>query len=201
MTMLAYLLLGLALGAGSSVLPGPCGLAVMTAACRRSLGRAIAIGAGAALGDLTYAALGIVGLGPVLARHPAIPPVLQAISGVALIAYGLMNLRGRPAATRRPAVGGLLTGVGLLLANPGAFVTWVVVVGTALAGASPVEGWCAVVGICAGSCAWFSGVAWLTHRGHQRRGDGVLRVITVVSVLLVAGGALSLARAAQGFLA
>ena len=49
--MLAYLMLGLVLGAGSSVLPGPCGLAVMNAASRRSLTRALATGGGAGFGD------------------------------------------------------------------------------------------------------------------------------------------------------
>lgn len=90
--MLAYLLPGLALGAGSSLIPSPCGLAVINAAMRRDLARALAIGFGAALGDFVLATLGIHGLGPLLARHPSVPPVLHAFGGVGLIGDGPHDL-------------------------------------------------------------------------------------------------------------
>ena len=133
--MLTYLLLGIALGAGSSVLPGPCSLAVVDAVCRGQMRRAVRIGLGAGLGDAGFAALGIVGLGAILARHPAVPPVLQACGGAALIAHGLRHLRPRPIGLRVDDVrGGVGVGVAILVSNPAAFVTWVVVVGPLLRG-------------------------------------------------------------------
>ncbi len=206
--MLLHVLLGLALGVGSSVLPGPCNLAVITAASRHGLRRALGTGLGAALGDTTYAALGILGLGPLLARHPALPPVLQAVSGIALIGYGLAHLRARRAAP--PATGGsdqdpgsgdgvrgLAVGLATLVANPGAIVTWVVIVGSVLAGASATQGWATVAGIGVGSFMWFALVGVVSCHGRAHRDDRVHRVTQVVSRILVAYGVVSLVRAAQ----
>lgn len=209
--MLLYLVLGLALGAGSSVLPGPCGLAVMNAATRQTLARAVAIGGGAALGDAAYASLGILGIGPHLERSPLVPVVLQAVSGVVLITYGLRHLVGRAsgragaaprasiARARGTIAGGLLTGLVTLLSNPGALVTWVIVVGSALRHATPVQAWCAVIGIGTGSFVWFTLMAVLTRRGSATHGALVARVTAVVSSLLVAGGVLALVRAADSW--
>lgn len=202
--MLAYLLLGLLLGAGSSVLPGPCGLAVMRAATHQGLARGIATGAGAALGDVTFAALGILGVGPFLARHPVLPPILQTVSGAVLIGYGIHHLRSRDRHARaaaeigsldRRVARGFVLGLATLLGNPGAMLTWVVIVGSVLAGASSFEGWATVAGIGAGSGAWFTMMAVLTHRGRARFGELVARIATAVSCLLVASGFLSLVRA------
>lgn len=207
--MLAYLVLGLVLGAGSSVMPGPCGLAVMNAASRRSLRRALGVGAGAAFGDATYASLGIVGVGPLLARFPSVPPVLQAVSGVALIAYGLRHLLGRRTETptdrdvhrgRGEIAGGIVLGIATLLSNPGALITWVLIVGSVLARAMPAEAWATAAGIGAGSFAWFSLMATLTHRGLTTRGALLARITTAVSSVLVVGGIASLLRAAQSWL-
>lgn len=202
--MLVYLVLGVALGAGSSVLPGPCGLAVINAATRQTLARAVAIGVGAALGDATYASLGLLGVGPHLERYPLVPAALQAVSGMVLIGYGLHHLLRRAGATPRPVIardrssvsGGVLTGLVTLLCNPGALVTWVVVVGSALRNATPAQAWCAIIGIGSGSFLWFTLMATLTYRGSAAHGALVARVTAVVSSLLVAGGVLSLVRAA-----
>ena len=56
-TVLALLALGLALGIGSSVVPGPCGIAVLASA-QHSRARAVATAFGASLGDAVYAGLG-----------------------------------------------------------------------------------------------------------------------------------------------
>lgn len=205
--MLAFILLGLALGAGSSVIPGPCNLAVMNAAVRYTLGRAIATAFGAALGDATLAGLGILGLGPVLARHPAVPPVLHAVSAVALIAYGLANLRPRPpqapsrdlTSPRGRALRGIGVGLATLAgANPAAVVTWLVVVGSLLPGASTVHGVCTVVGIGAGSFAWFALIACVTRRYTRARCHRLGSIATVVSSMLVLYGVVSLGRILVG---
>jgi threonine/homoserine/homoserine lactone efflux protein len=210
--VLAYLVLGLVLGAGSSVMPGPCGLAVIRAATQRGLQRALGVALGAAGGDLTYASLGVLGVGPLLARHPSLPPVLQAVSGLVLVGYGLRHLRGRAPGVpvdatdgwgderRGEVVRGLALGVAALLANPGAMLTWVVVLGSLLTGASTVEGLATAAGIGCGSCAWFALMALVAHRGRNR-GPLLARVTALVSGVLVMAGVLALARAAQSWLA
>lgn len=209
--MLTYLVLGFVLGAGSSVLPGPCGLAVMRAASHRGLTRALGAGGGAAFGDAVYASLGIVGVGPLLARYPAVPPILQTVSGVALIAYGTRHLLSRGETPRTDIVetgrhrgelaGGLVLGLATLLSNPGALITWVLIVGSVLSGARAVDAWATIAGIGTGSFTWFAIMATLTRRGLAGRGALIARVTTVVSSVLVIGGVISLLRAAQSWLA
>lgn len=192
--LVGHLALGIALGAGTSVLPGPCGVAVLDAANRRGLPRAIATSAGAALGDFTYATLGVLGVGRWLARYPEVPPVLRTLSAIALVAFGLAYLRRRP--TREVAgttFGGFAVGFLTLLANPGALVTWVVVVGGLLAGA-PIEAqWCAVIGIALGTFTWFSLVAHLAVRGRHLLASP--RLPAICGGLLIACGIVSLVRA------
>jgi threonine/homoserine/homoserine lactone efflux protein len=189
--VLIYFIVVVALGAGSSELPGPCRLSVINAVCRGQMRRAVRIGAGAGLGDATFAALGIVGLGAFLAHHPAVPPVLQACGGVALIVHGALHLRPRPVSTQPVRTrGGIGTGLAIVMSNPAAFVTWVIVVGPFLRGA----GWAAIIGIGVGSFGWQALVAHLTRHGTSVLGPRTARIATVVSVLLVAGGALSIGR-------
>ncbi len=195
--MLGALALGVALGVASSVVPGPCGLAVLAAARDHGLARAVATAFGAALGDALYATLGIVGIGSVLARHPAIPSVLLAISGAFLIGFGVMSLRGRSTAgaARASSLGGVGVGLGCLLGNPGALVTWTVIVGAQLAGASPLEQASAIAGIATGTFAWFTGLARLSARGDHGALGNLPRLTAVASALLIAFGVVSLTRA------
>jgi threonine/homoserine/homoserine lactone efflux protein len=192
--MLGAFALGVALGAGSSVVPGPCGLAVLEAARRHGLARAVATALGAALGDATYATLGIVGIGGVLVRHPAIPSVLLAISGAFLIGFGVLSLRGRIShrANRASSLGGVGVGLGCLLGNPGALVTWTVIVGAQLAREPPLEQASAIVGIATGTFAWFSGLARLSVRGDDDARGTLSRLTAVASALLIVFGVVSL---------
>ena len=146
--MLAYYLLGVLLGAGSSVVPGPCGLVVIDAATRLGVRRAVATAIGSGLGDLTYAAVGVFGVGHVLAADRELVTIILAISGVVLIAYGLACLRGRPVGREAPVhpLGGVVVGFATLVCNPGALVTWSAIVGTQLAATTPLEKACAVLG-------------------------------------------------------
>ncbi|HUH03258.1 MAG TPA: LysE family transporter [Kofleriaceae bacterium] len=201
--MLTYLILGLALGVGTGIPIGAVGVAVIGAAHRHTLVRALAVGAGGAIGDLAYSALGVLGLGPLIERHPAVPPFLYAVSGVALIGYGYLQVRPRatpppPAMARNrgggDALGGLALGLLLVLMNPAAIVTWVVIVGSQMAGASQTEGLCAVAGIGAGSMLWFGLVAYLADRGKRAFGDRAAWVTRVAGVLLMGYGTFSVGR-------
>ena len=196
MTVFAYYLLGVVLGAGSSLVPGPCGLAVLDAATRLSLRRAVATAIGAGLGDLVYAALGVFAVGHVLAGDSEVGAVLLAISGVVLIAFGLVCLRRRPVSRTVPvrARGGTLVGFAALVTNPGVLVTWSAV-GASLVDATIAEQASTVVGIGIGSLAWFAITAHLFTRGNRVLGPYVRRIVQLVGALIVAYGALSVARA------
>ncbi len=200
--MLLELIVGCALGAASSVPPGPCNVAVLTAAVRHSRRRAIATGAGSALGDVIYATAGVVGLGPLVTRSAAVVLVLQLVGGALLIACGLRNLRARPAdlgavhgtCGARPGHRrrGFATGLGLVIANPASLIAWVVIVG-AVFGARAGGAW-AVVGIGLGSLAGYTLLAHLAWGGQRARGARMGRVVAVASGLLIVSGVVALAR-------
>ncbi len=193
--MLAYYVIGIVLGAGSSVVPGPCGVAVIDAATRLGSRRARATAIGAGLGDLVYAALGVFGIGNLLARDPELVAIMLATSGVVLIGYGLSCLRQRPSRKASGnSLGGVVVGFVTLVCNPGALVMWAAV-GTQVAGATTVERACAVLGIATGSLAWFVTTAHVSTRCHRVLGDRMHRVVQVIGCLIVACGAVSLARA------
>jgi threonine/homoserine/homoserine lactone efflux protein len=154
--MVVYYLLGFVLGALSSVIPGPCGLAIISAAARFGRQRAVATAVGSGLGDLFYATIGVLGIGRLVAGDRALVSVLLAISGLVLIGYGFACVRSRQVTCTRQTrpSGGLLVGFATLVCNPGALVTWSIVVGSQLAGATGHEQLCAALGIGCGSIAW-----------------------------------------------
>jgi threonine/homoserine/homoserine lactone efflux protein len=211
--MLLHLVLGFALGALSSLVPGPCGLAVMTAASRRGLARTLAIAAGGGLGDGTYATLGLVGIAPLVAHHPIVPAVLQAASGLALLAFGLARLARRSPLTHaahavqtrtddatppraRDIATGLVVGLGTVIANPGALLSWTAVVGALLTGATALDAAAIAIGIAAGSAAWLALLGVLARRRPTSRGDLLHRIGAAVAILLLLSGAVALVRAA-----
>lgn len=201
--MLGALLVGIALGAASSVVPGPCGLAVVSATTRHGRSRALATAFGAGLGDALYAGLGILGVGRALSSQPGSVPVLHAISGVLLIVYATHMLRAQPAAPR-PVRGsarggawrGVPVGLGLLLANPAALVTWVFLVGASYGTAPATTQLAVIAGIACGTTAWFGGLGLLVGRGADVQRDALRSLTRVVCFLLIVYGGTLLARAA-----
>ena len=199
--------LGVAIGALTGVPIGPVNVAVIDSAYRHTLERAIAVGLGGALGDFVYSTLGIVGVGPYLLAYPILPRVLYAVSGVVLIAYGAITVRTRPVtplaahAPKSPTPSGdvrsgLTIGLALILLNPAALVTWIVIVGSHLAGVGTLGGLAASTGIFVGSLAWFALVAYLTNHGKHVLGDKAVWIPRAVGCLLVAYGIYSIVRAA-----
>jgi putative LysE/RhtB family amino acid efflux pump len=205
--VLTYLLIGAAIGALTGVPIGPVNVAVIDAAYRHNLLRAVAVGFGGAFADGLYALLGIMGVGPILDRNPGVPPILYAVSGVVLVIYGALTIRSQPVnaspdASDKPKptggqhiLAGFTLGVALIVLNPAAIVTWVVIVGSFMVGVSPAEGIGAVIGISIGSFAWFCFVAYLADHGKRLLGDKAIWITRIVGILLVGYGIFSLARA------
>ena len=203
-----YFLIGAAIGAATSAPIGPVNVAVIDTAYRHTLRRALAVGLGGACGDGLYALVGIVGVGPLLDQNPGITPILFACSGVVLIAYGVLTARTRPA----PAVSdvkeradhpsknmwsGFWLGALLIVLNPAALVTWVIIVGSFMTDVTTLEGVSAALGVACGSLAWFTFVANLANHGKKVLGHKAVWVTRIVGVLLIGYGLYSLGRAAK----
>lgn len=207
--MLTYIGIGAAIGILTGIPIGPVNVAVIDAAYRHAFIRAIAVGLGGAVGDLLYAALGILGLGPILEKYPHIPPILYGISGIVLIVYGSITVRAQPARAvpaheqenvkqttdGQHVLAGFVLGVALILLNPAAIVTWVLIVGSFMSGATTMEGLGAVIGVGLGSFCWFTFVAWLADHGKRVLGDKAIWITRVVGALLVGYGFYALGRA------
>jgi threonine/homoserine/homoserine lactone efflux protein len=207
--MLTYFMIGAAIGAITGVPIGPANVAVIDAAYRHNLLRAIAVGFGAAIADGLYALLGILGVGPILDRHPGVPPILYGASGVVLVVYGILTIRSQPVRAAaegattiertggQRAAAGFGLGLALVVLNPAAIVTWVVIVGSFMKGVTNMQGIAAVIGISCGSFAWFSFVAYLADHGKKLLGDKAIWITRIVGILLVGYGLFSLFRAAH----
>jgi threonine/homoserine/homoserine lactone efflux protein len=208
--VLTYFAIGVAIGALTGVPIGPVNVAVIDAAYRHTLRRAYAVGMGGAIADFLYATLGIVGIGPYLQEYPLLPRVLFAISGVVLIVYGAITVRTRPVSplgadaprATSPSTdwwSGFWVGIALIVLNPAALVTWVVIVGSHLSSAGHLDGFIAACGIFTGSFAWFALVAYLTNHGKRVMGEKAVWIPRVVGMLLIGYGCYSLYRGVGHF--
>src|SRR6478672_12256480 len=93
-----FFLIGVAAGAATGIPIGPVNVAVIDAAYRHTLRRAMAVGLGGAVADCLYSGLGVLGVTPVLRTYPSVPPILYAVSGVVLLVYGFLTARSQPVA-------------------------------------------------------------------------------------------------------
>src|SRR6476620_773994 len=195
-----FLVIGVLAGALTGVPIGPVNVAVIDAAYRHTLRRAIAVGFGGAIADCLYAGLGVLGVTPILRTYPSVLTVLYAVSGVVLMVYGFLTARSQPPAAaptdaphpeesgvhnRREIRQGFTVGVALILLNPAAVVTWVVIMGSMIPDANTWEGIACAIGVFIGSWSWFSLVAYLTQKGKHVLGDKAAWIPRVVGILLM----------------
>jgi threonine/homoserine/homoserine lactone efflux protein len=206
--VLSFFLIGATVGVISGVPIGPVNLAVIDAAFRHSLRRALMVGLGGALGDGLYALVGIVAMGPILGRYPVVSPVLYGVSGLGLFFYAIKVLRSQPVAPVRkpthvppsvsaeaPLWSAFLGGLGLVMMNPAAIVTWVIIVGLFMHGVTPANGVLAALGVVVGSFTWFTAVAHVTERGKDIIGEKTLKVTRVVAYLILGYSVFAVGRA------
>ncbi len=195
-----FLVIGVLAGALTGVPIGPVNVAVIDAAYRHTFRRAVAVGLGGALADMLYAGLGVLGVTPILRTYPSVLTILYAVSGVVLMVYGFLTARSQPPAAagadqphpdgsgvvdRRDFRQGFTVGVALILLNPAAVVTWVVIMGSMIPDANMWEGIACAIGVFIGSWSWFTLVAYLTQKGKNVLGDKAAWIPRVVGVLLM----------------
>ena len=207
--MLTFLLIGVAAGALTGVPIGPVNVAVIDAAYRHTMRRAIAVGLGGAVADGLYSALGVLGVTPVLRTYPGVQGILYAVSGIVLMVYGFLTARSQPVAPaqqvapihpsdpsdpapasdsvmmRREIRSGFTVGLALIVLNPAAIVTWVVIVGQIIPVSTTTNGIACAAGVMLGSFGWFALVAYLTQKGKHVLGDKAAWIPRVVGVALM----------------
>jgi threonine/homoserine/homoserine lactone efflux protein len=212
-----FFLIGAAAGAITGVPIGPVNVAVIDAAYRHTMRRAFAVGLGGALADGLYAGLGVVGVTPVLRTYPSIPPLLYLASGLVLLGYGFLTARSQPVAPAQPSAdearestatmrrrelwSGFTVGLALILLNPAAIVTWVVIMGQIIPDATLAEGIACSIGVACGSFGWFALVAYLTNKGKSVLGDKAAWIPRLVGVALMVYSVYLLTKAVQYFAA
>jgi threonine/homoserine/homoserine lactone efflux protein len=159
----------------------------------------MAVGFGGACADFFYSGLGILGITPVLRSYAIVSPILYAVSGIVLLVYGFLTARAQPVAaahgeSHKPdepvneLALGFKTGALLILLNPAAIVTWVVIteqISKHLTPVTPVRGILCALGVMGGSFAWFSLVAHLTQRGKNVLGDKAQWIPRIIGVALM----------------
>ncbi len=208
--ILVYFLFGAFLGIVTGIPIGPVNVAVINSAYRHNLRRAIGVGLGGAMADTAYALLGILLMGHLLASTPWLSPILFFVSGLALIGYGVITVRApsidpiaspgqRKSTNNEHLIAGVILGVTLIVLNPAALVTWVVIVGSLpiMTEASHWEGTLAGIGVGSGSFLWFSFVAFLADRGKRLLGNKAIWITRIIGVGLIGYGGYLLVRAAQ----
>ena len=222
-TVLMFLVIGVLAGALTGVPIGPVNVAVIHAAYRHTFRRAVAVGLGGAMGDTIYSALGVLGMQPILESRPSIEPTLYAISGAVLLVYGIYTARSHPPAPvpdtavdpdepkpsdsvlarrdRKETKEGFKVGLALILLNPAAIATWVVIMGSMIPKHSTAEGLACTVGVLMGSTSWFMLVAYLTHKGKNVLGDKAAWIPRVVGVGLIFYAIYLLGKAVKYFFA
>ena len=213
---MTFFIVGVLAGALTGVPIGPVNVAVIDASYRHTLRRAIAVGLGGAVGDCLYSSLGVLGVTPVLQSYPNVLTAIYAISGLVLLVYGFLTARSRPVAPARasdaaipaaPAASeemwtGFRVGFALILLNPAAIVTWVVIMGSMISEAtseapSAFEGILCAVGVFIGSFGWFSLVAYLTQKGKHVLGEKAAWIPRVVGVALMVYAVYLIAKAVK----
>ena len=131
------------------------------------------------------------------------PPILYAVSGIVLLVYGFLTARSQPVTpavpdqaptsdshaemlAKRELGQGMKVGVALIVLNPAAMVTWVVIIGQLLPTIdNNWEGLACAIGVFAGSFGWFALVAYLTHKGKHVLGDKAAWIPRVVGIALM----------------
>ncbi len=193
-----FFVIGVLAGALTGVPIGPVNVAVIDAAYRHTLRRAIAVGLGGAVADCLYSGLGVLGVTPVLRTYPSVPPILYAVSGVVLLVYGFITARSPSVPPAHPSdppppardsakefTQGFTVGLLLIVLNPAAIVTWVVIMGSMIPEATPVHGITCAIGVFIGSFGWFTLVAHLTQKGKHVLGEKAAWIPRVVGIALM----------------
>jgi threonine/homoserine/homoserine lactone efflux protein len=185
--------LGFGLGFVVAAAIGPISLLCIRTVLRGALGAGVAIGAGAAAVDATYALLGALGAGRLLQFGP-----LQAVLGLvgaAVIAWlGLrtlwsafrVRLGGESAEEVATPARAFVTSLAATASNPSTILSWAAIFAAAST-ASSVDGTSQTLLLCAGvgcgTLTWFTSLSLTMAAIRTRAGDRLLAIVDIGSGL------------------
>lgn len=185
--------LGFGLGFVVAAAIGPISLLCIRTVLRGALGAGIAIGAGAAVIDATYALLGAIGAGRLLTIGPL--QVVLGVGGACVIAWlGIrtlwsafrVRLGGESAEEVASPGRAFLTSLAATASNPSTILSWAAVFAAAST-ASAVDGAGSTLLLClgvgAGTLTWFTTLSLTMAALRTRAGDRLLALVDVGSGL------------------
>jgi putative LysE/RhtB family amino acid efflux pump len=192
--------LGFGLGFVVAAAIGPISLLCIRTVLRGALGTGVAIGAGAAVVDATYALLGALGAGQVLQVGPL--QVVLGLVGAAVIAWlGLrtlwsafrVRLGGESAEEVASPARAFATSLAATASNPSTILSWAAIFAAAST-ASSVDGTAPTLLLCAGvgcgTLTWFTTLSLTMVAIRARVGDRLLALVDVgsgIGLLLFSG--------------
>ena len=196
--MAAALAAGLGLGFVTAAQVGPIWLLCLRSTLRGGFRIGVAIGAGAAVVDMVYAALGVAGASRLL----EIDPLRVALGVAGAVVLALLGLRTLWSAFRIRLGGetaeevasprrAFVTSLGATASNPMTIAAWAAIF-TAASTASVVESSRAaalvlVGAVCVGSFVWFVLLSAGTAIGRRYVGERLVAAIDAVSGLAIVG--------------
>jgi putative LysE/RhtB family amino acid efflux pump len=197
------LLVGFGLGFFVALQVGPMSLFLVRSTLRRGLRIGVAIGAGIAVIDALYAALGAAGAAPFLTIGP-LRLVLGLLGATVLVALGLrtiwsafrVRLGGEDDLEVATARRAFLTSLAATASNPLTIASWAAIFAAATTAGAADDARSAILlvcGVAAGSATWVAALATTTAAIRRAAGERALRAADVVAGLglLAFGGALA----------
>ncbi|HEX6702858.1 MAG TPA: LysE family transporter [Gaiellaceae bacterium] len=196
--MTGALAAGFGLGFLTAAQVGPIWLLCLRSTLRGGFRVGIAIGAGAAVIDVAYAALGVAGASKLLAIGAL--RVALGLAGAAVLA--VLGLRTLWSAFRIRLGGeapdevssprrAFATSLGATASNPMTIVSWAAIFSAAstgnAVGSSAASAFLLLGGLCVGSFAWFSILSATVAWSRRRVGPRLVAAIDAISALAIVG--------------
>jgi putative LysE/RhtB family amino acid efflux pump len=189
---------GFGLGFITAAQVGPIWLLCLRSTLRGGFRVGIAIGAGAAVIDVAYAALGVAGASKLL--EVGVLRIALGLAGAAVLAFlGLRTLwsafRVRLGGEVPEEVGSprraFVTSLGATASNPMTIVSWAAIFSAAstgnAVGSSTASALVLLGGVCAGSFVWFAILSAAVAWSRRRVGPRLVAAIDAVSALAIVG--------------
>jgi threonine/homoserine/homoserine lactone efflux protein len=186
---------GLVLGFAIAAAVGPISLLTIRRTLTDGLRAGLASGAGVATADAAYASVAAFGLTVISDVLVAQARLLGLVGGAFLVYLGLRTLT-RPATPATAATGTASRGVvaayvsilALTLANPATILSFAALfVGLGVIGQGGLPAALLVAGVFLGSMAWWAVLTFTVSQFRSRVTPSVLRAITIISGVLIAG--------------
>ncbi|MEP3278915.1 MAG: LysE family transporter [Stappiaceae bacterium] len=202
---LRLILVGIAIGIAVAAPVGPVNIMAIQRSFRHGFLSGLTAGAGAVVADVLFASAAAFGVTTVAHFVEDYSTTIQLVGGIVLIIFGLTTLRSHPHLVEggegSPGIlTGFFTAFVMTITNPGAILGFVAIFGS-LGSLAPAPGnylgaTGMVLGVLAGSLAWWIFISGLVSRIRHRMNDLWLeRINHIAGTLLLLFGLVIFVRA------